>query len=116
MKFKEGQEVTVGRARGQSMERQPTEYYHGGNLRMIPLGAKAVIDQIYAQDRIHVIFENNDYGVRGGWFFHTKELNTVKEQAQVEKRWQENFDSFLEDSLEERLAEDTTIAAKKKSS
>ena len=116
MKFKVGQEVTVGRTCGQIRERQSTEYYHGGNPKHVPLGAKGVIEEIYSQDKMYVRFENNDYGVQGGWFFHTKELNTVKEQAQAEKRWQENFDSFLEDSLEERLAEDTTIAAKKKSS
>ena len=94
MKFKVGQEVLVRENNGPLNWQRPTEYYHGGDLRMVPLGAKAVIGRIYGQDKMYVRFENRNHGRNGGWYLHPTEIGVNPEQEQQAK-----VASFLEDIL-----------------
>jgi hypothetical protein len=58
MTFRKGQHVVIGKALGERRGYDPGTYYHGGGLRQVPLGAKAVIDYIDGEDKIHLVFED----------------------------------------------------------
>lgn len=96
MNFKVGQEVIVkrnlGRARGHLSN---SEYYHGGDLNDVPLGAKAIIYAINGPDSLTLKFENGEYGNSGIWAVHPGELIGNEKLDQARKEYQEKLDALL---------------------
>ena len=99
MNFKIGQKVSIKRNLGQRNGRAKETYYHGGNLRGVPLGAKAVVDELIDQKKLHLKFENERYGNNSGWYVHPEELTRTEDQIKAEEEQREKFDSLLEDVL-----------------
>jgi hypothetical protein len=104
MTYKVGQPVIIRRNLGTEKGRNKDQYYYGGTLRNVPLGAKAVIREVNLEnDIIRLKFENTRYGDEGRWSVHPDELTTNEEQEEAEKQRQERFASLLEDKLSDKF-------------
>lgn len=99
MNFRVGQEVVIRRNRGEDSGHQKSEYYHGGNLKSVPLGAKATVKSVLDNDKLLLRFENRRYGSSGEWYVHPNELQITEEQAKREKEQEQKVSSLLEDVL-----------------
>ena len=95
MKFSLGQKVVLRRNNGPQ-----GRYYYGKHIRNIPLGTKAIINQIHGQDQIYVLFEKK-YGNIRSMAVHPDEIGAFQEPAKPEKQSRK-----INSQLEEMLLED----------
>ena len=94
MNYGKGQEVVIRRNLGEKNGREKSDYYHGGDLRDVPLGSKAVIEEVFNETDIYVRLQNGNT-----WNVHPDELATTKGVEEAEKKKQEAIDSKLEGIL-----------------
>ena len=59
MNFKPSQEIRIQGIRGDKT------YYHGGTVKQVPLGTKAVIQEIKSPDKINITLTKKSYGNQG---------------------------------------------------
>lgn len=99
MKYKIGQEVVIRRALGEKGGNSRGEYYHGGNLRIVPLGAKGTIKTVNNSETLYLKLDNPRQGDEGYWHVHPEEIGLSKEEEKQDEQRLRRKQSVLERTL-----------------
>ncbi len=111
MKFKVRQEVMIKRNLGQKRGYSKSKYYYGGDLSDVPLGTKAIVNEIMSSEN-ELCLKLKNRGGYGCLHVHPDELSSNKECEVAQKKLYEEQQKKINSLLDEYLLENPAVEKK----
>ena len=97
MKYKVGQEVVIKRNLGAKNGREKKDYYHGGDVRWVPLGTKGVVERIDSDERVKIQILDSNRNPLHNYFLYVNpdEIGLTERQEQDQRELGARLESVL---------------------